>query len=261
MANQTAPPKNPAAAAGAALSRALVPLRRGGTESATVRTRPRGKDGPFGLFDDTLTAAEARLDLRTFHARFTRLRRLVMMEVWAIIALVGLMIVGVPMLGTKNVYFATTPAGQVKRMVALTMPNMTHQAVLSWVTTTVTQVMTYNFANFNQEISKHQRKFLSKSWEQFVKVLLQDDMLKKFQQQELVLTTAPFGAPVITSEGVVDKRYQWVVQLPVIMNYVTNNNRSVQRRNIVELTVVRVPTTENPDGVAIKVWNAKKRKE
>lgn len=241
--------------AAASLSRALVPLQQATEKVRAVKLPSRGLWAR--LFDDTLSATEARLDLVTFRGRFRRLQRLIVVEAWVILGLIIMLIVAAPLFGTHNMYYAKLPSGKVANLTPMYMPNLTHQAVLSWVTTTVTQVMTYNFANFNQEIARNENKFLPGSWKQFVTALLEDESLTKFERQQQVLTTAPAGAAVIVSEGVEDERYQWVVQLPVIMTYATNNNRSTVRRQVIELTVVRVSTLENPDGIAIKVWDSK----
>lgn len=190
--------------------------------------------------------------------RRERLLRFILAEACVVLTLLMLLLVVTPFFQTRYDYFSV-PEGrprEVRALVPLFLPNLTQQALLSWSIKAVTQIMTYNFANYNEKISAQRNRFLEESWKNFVTALYRNEAMEKFVDQQLVLTTAPSGTPVIISEGIVEERYQWVIQVPVVMTYVTNNNKSTQSRATVEMTIVRVSTFDNPDGIAIKTWRA-----
>ena len=69
------------------------------------------------------------------------------------------------------------------------------------------------------------------------------------------LTAAPKGAPILQSEGVYNGRYQWTVQLPMVVNYQAGSQ--VRTDNLlITLVIVRVPRLESPNGVGIEQWVA-----
>ena len=65
----------------------------------------------------------------------------------------------------------------------------------------------------------------------------------------------PRGAPILKSEGVVAGQYQWVVQIPMILNYVSGSKKRADNW-IITIVVVRVPRLESPNGVGIAQWIA-----
>lgn len=188
-------------------------------------------------------------------------RRIVVQSIMiTILALVDL--AAVPVLRPTKFYYVRRidqPLGTERRIMGLGMPILTQNAILSWSSTAVTEIMTFNFADYNQRLSLFSDRFLPASWTKFVEALLSQDVINKFKHFNLVLTAAPSAPAIIVSEGLDEKSgdYQWVVQVPVILNYVTNNNKSSRSSQLVELTLVRVSTLDNPYGIAIKTWWAR----
>lgn len=142
-----------------------------------------------------------------------------------------------------------------QRLVSLSMPNMTDQAVLSWAATSITEILTIGFGDFDRRILSQRPLFTPDGWEGFLKGIRQQNMVENFKLRQLVLTTAPANMPVIVGRGEdVDGLYKWLVEMPVIMTYTTNNNVTDRKRGIVRLTIVRVSPKQNPQGVGIKGW-------
>lgn len=195
------------------------------------------------------------LDEKTAIARFERLRTLVKIQTWALCVL-GLLLVGVvPLSRPYYNYYAMTPDQRVKQMVPLTMPNMTNRAVLSWATTAITEVMTMGFGDIGQRLPKQRWRFTEKGWEVYYRAFIKARIAERFRQNQLVLTTVPSNTPVIISQGVNDDDiYQWVVQMPVIMTYATNNNVTIKEHGFATLTIVRVPGEVSSAGIAIHTW-------
>ncbi len=54
------------------------------------------------------------------------------------------------------------------RLIALTMPNMTNQAILSWATNSITEIMTFGFGDYNSHLSDQQVRFTPEGWTSFV---------------------------------------------------------------------------------------------
>jgi intracellular multiplication protein IcmL len=174
------------------------------------------------------------------------------------IVMVGLVLVLVallPFAAPTYIYFAKNPDGETTRLIGMPMPNMTNRAVLSWATTSITEIMTMGFGDMDVKLPQQRVRFTARGWKAYVKSFIKQKIGETFKQSQLVLTTVPSDTPVIIWQGVnADNVYQWVVQIPVIMTYATNNNVTKKVSSIVGLTIVRVPADESAAGIAIQEW-------
>jgi hypothetical protein len=189
--------------------------------------------------------------------RYHRLMTMVWWQGIVIIALAALLIFSAPFLRPYYKYRTQSPSKEVGALVPLEKPNMTDRAILSWATTSITEIMTIGFGDFDKQILGQKQRFTSEGWESFLKAVRDQDLRAAFKSQQLVLTTVPSNTPVIVAQGVdplSGDEYQWVVEMPIIMTYVTNNNVKRQSRSIIRLTIVRVPSKDSFRGVAIKSW-------
>lgn len=193
------------------------------------------------------------------YRRYRRVVGRVKIQGIILIVLVFLFMFGTQLLRPSYIYSARrigAPIGSEKRLVELNLPILTKDAILQWSTSTVTEVLTFNFANYNQRISMFRSRFHADGWRAFAKALYEAKVIDSFKNNQLVATAAPQGPASLESEGENEEtlEYEWKVKVPVIRKFVTNNDRSDIRKQDVYLTIVRVPLTESPAGMAIKVW-------
>ncbi len=185
---------------------------------------------------------------------FVGLRKRLAVQGYIIAALSALLMVVLPFAGPVHIYYAMTPDHKAKVLVPLQMPNMTNKAILSWATTAITEVMTMGFGDMDIRLPKQKERFTEGGWSSYMKTFDEMNIREQFKLRQLVLTTVPSNTPVILAQGLDRNRWVWVVQMPIIMTYATNNNVMQKSRGIVDLTIVRVPTEDNPFGIAIKDW-------
>ncbi len=155
----------------------------------------------------------------------------------------------------QNRYFATTEDGRLVPMTALNEPNLSTPAMMSWVAQSATEVMTFGFNDYRRRLQEASRNFTRKGWESFTQALQRSRIIEMVEANQQVVTSAPAGAPILKSEGIVQGRYQWDVQLPMILTYQAGS-RTRNDNLLVTITVVRVPRLENPNGVGIEQWIA-----
>jgi intracellular multiplication protein IcmL len=196
------------------------------------------------------------IDERLATARFKGLKARVQIQTWIISVLALLLVLMLPFAQPINFYYARSTDKTLVEMVGLNMPNMTDRAVLSWATSSIVEIMTMGFGDIDTKIPKERIRFTADGWKAYTKAFIQQKIGESFKQSQLVLTSAPSNTPVIVAQGInPDNVYQWVVQMPVIMTYATNNNVTTKNSGIVTLTIIRVPTEDNVDGIAIDAWN------
>lgn len=184
-----------------------------------------------------------------------RLKALVWWQSVAVAVLVMILIVAVTVLQPINRYRAVRPDSASMNLVPLFTPNLTNDAVRSWVATSVTALMTIGFGDFDQQILSQRDRFTDDGWDSFTEAIRKNDLRSAFKGRQLVLTTAPSNIPVITAQGEgKDHVYFWKAEMPIIMTYSTNAGKTRRERAIVKLTIVRVPPQESEGGIAIKQW-------
>lgn len=155
-----------------------------------------------------------------------------------------------------NRYFATTEDGRLIPMVALSEPNLSTPALLSWTAQAATEVMTFGFSDYTRRLQEASRNFTRSGWESFTTALGQSGTIDLIREKRQVVTAVPAGAPILESENLVAGRYQWVVQLPMKLTYQAGSERR-QRSIVVRIVVVRVPRLESANGVGIDQWIAR----
>lgn len=212
----------------------------------------------FGRFlHEEINYTQVRVNEADFFPKHRRMLRLLRRQLYVIIALVLLIIAGAPYVQPLYTYQARIP-GTEKKVMSLTgmsEPNLTDHAILSWVATSITEILTFGFGDFDQRIFAQRPRFTDLGWQSFLKSIRDQNMRAEFKSRQLVLTTAPSEAPVIASKGKdKDEDYVWEVQMPIVMTYTTNNNVRRGDNKLVILTIARVPSSQNVRGLGIKRW-------
>lgn len=219
---------------------------------------PKGGSIFARLFASNAVAIDVVANERVEKAHHDRLLKLVFTQTAVIFVLTFILIATAPFFRPYFLYYAVDTAGQVAPMSGLTMPNMTNQAVLSWSVTSVTEIMTIGFGDFERRLLSQKPRFTTTGWDSFVGAFLKQKIGESFKEHQLVLTTVPSNTAVILSQGQNKEGiYEWKVQVPVVMTYATNDNVTRHERTVITLTIVRVPTQESSSGVAIKTWAVK----
>ncbi len=208
------------------------------------------------IFGEEITADDLVVDEQDILERRHRLISLVRWQAVAIGVLSLVLLVAIPALRPVIRYRAVTPEGKKMFLAPLTVPNLTNQSVLSWAASSVTEIMTFGFGDIDRQITSQRHRFTTRGWESFLEAIRRQEVWKVFKERQLILTTVPSDAPVLTGQGLgVDGDYIWMIQIPVVMNYITNNDVTRKQKGTVKLTITRVPGSKNINGIAIKSWD------
>ncbi len=172
-----------------------------------------------------------------------------------IIGLLGAMYFVIQVHQPENRYFATTEDGRLVPMVPLNEPNLSTPAMMSWVAQASTEVMTFGFNDYRRRLQEASRNFTRRGWDSFTQALQRSRIVEMVEANQQVVTAAPQGAPIIRSEGLVAGRYQWTIELPLVLTYQSGSKKRSDAL-LVTLVVVRVPRLESSNGVGIEQWVA-----
>lgn len=184
---------------------------------------------------------------------YRSLQKIAMFEGLAVVILIVVLGFFIATTKPQNIYFATTSDGRLVRMVPLGQPNLSNAALLSWVAKAATETMTFGFHDYRIRLQEASTYFTRRGWESFTKALQDSSVIDAVENRKQVLSAVPGSAPVVVQEGVVNGQYRWVVEMPLIVTYKSGSS-SRPDSMMVRLTIVRVPTLDNPNGVGIEQW-------
>lgn len=189
---------------------------------------------------------------------YRSLLKMTLIQSIVILGLIGAMYYVIKIHQPKHFYFATTEDGRLIPMVPLSQPNLSTPSLLSWVAQGTTEVMTFGFSDYRRRLQESSRNFTKRGWESFTQALQRSRIIEMVEVNQQIITAAPRGAPVLKEEGLVAGRYQWVVQIPLILTYMSGAKTS-NTGLLVTVVIVRVPRLESPNGVGIEQWIAEAR--
>lgn len=147
-------------------------------------------------------------------------------------------------------YFATSINGRITPLYPLDEPNQSDSAVLQWANQAAIAAFTYNFVNYRSELQASSGFFTAEGWDQFLSALQQSNNLEAVKAKKLIVTAVATSAPVILQKGVLNGRYAWRVQMPVLVTYQSASEFS-QQNNVVTMLITRVSTLNSPRGIGI----------
>lgn len=153
-------------------------------------------------------------------------------------------------------YFLTTYEGRLTEVTPLDRPIDADRVVLNWAVKGVVQAYTFNFANYRSELTQARANFTETGWRGFEKALKDSGNLDAVIGNKYVATAVPKEAPVLVDRGLVDGVAAWKVQVPILVTYASAAQKTEQNL-LVDVTVVRVPETQNPSGLGIAQLLAK----
>lgn len=150
----------------------------------------------------------------------------------------------------KTKYFATSINGRLTPLVPLNMPNQSDSAILQWSTQAAIAAYTYNFVNYQNELKAASAYFTRTGWGQYLKALKDSKSLEIVKKKKLIVSAVAAQAPVILQKGMLNNRYQWRIQIPVLISY-QSASENIRQRHLVSLLVKRISTLETPRGIGI----------
>ncbi len=232
--------------------------RKENTSKEETNTGDNTQDNPKAAKADTSGLGTVVIRNEFYRDGYRSLLKMTLIQSVAIFMLIGSMYYIISISQPKNFYFATTEDGRLIPMVPLSQPNLSTPALMSWVAQATTEVMTFGFNDYRRRLQESSRSFTKRGWESFTQALQRSRIIEMVEVNQQMITAVPKGAPVLQSEGLVAGRYQWRVQVPLVLTY-----RSGARKHntglLVTVVVVRVPRLESPNGVGIEQWIAAAR--
>lgn len=153
-------------------------------------------------------------------------------------------------------FFDVTKHEQVIDPVPLDEPSITDAALLNIVNEAINLAYTFNYKNISDQANKLKDYFDDRGMKTYVKVLQEDDTMKRVVPDKLIVSMKANKAPQIVREGSFKGRYTWRIQIPVSVRY-ENKEKLIRSEVEVDVVVWRVPEIISPNGIKITTIRAK----
>ncbi len=134
--------------------------------------------------------------------------------------------------------------------VPINQANLPSAQVLIWASESIEQIYTYNYRNFPQVLTDIRRFFTQQGYDSYMKALNDSNNIQIVQDKRLYVAGKVREKGKVVKEGVNAGIYTWEIQIPLVVNYKTSNE-STSQNIIANVEIVRVPTSDNPVGIAI----------
>lgn len=193
-------------------------------------------------------------DMSSYRDGFKNLMRLVKVMSVLIVLLTALDLYYIRSFVPQDSYFAVSPGGTKRRLVALPMPNAGRDMLSRWAAAAATQIMTFGFNNIDERMAASEKLFSPEGWQNFTAALFRSKMLRMVLNNQQMITAIPASAPIVLAEGMVAPgKYGWIMDAPMIATTRAGSAQHVQRFRA-RMIVVRLPTASNPMGLGINTF-------
>lgn len=149
----------------------------------------------------------------------------------------------------EPVFNAVQPDGKTMELSPYDMPNLLPDTILRWASKAATIAYTFDYVNYQQQLSQIRPYFTDDGWKDYNNSLA--GLIDRVVSNQLFVNGVVRGTPVISNQGPLPGvSYAWRVQIPFLVTYQSASSVLEQKYYIV-LTIVRVPTSVNPQGIGI----------
>lgn len=156
----------------------------------------------------------------------------------------------------EPIYFAVRQEGTIIPLAPLSSQHPTNAKgdytadMLNWTTEAVRQTNTYNYLDYRERFMDAQGYFLPSAWADYESEIKRTRVLDTVRANKMIVVGEVTGAAQILKYDVVDGIYQWQIQFPMTVKYITNESQqSIPQR--VTVVVRRRSLVDNPAGLGV----------
>lgn len=177
----------------------------------------------------------------------------VVLSLFLIILAIILLLVGsldLHLTKPSPVKFVVGKEWRVLSTVPVDQPYLNTADLIQWVSTALPAALTYDFLHYTYQLKLSQQYFTINGWKRFSDILNVYANYNTITNTKIFISGTPAGAPFILNQGLLQGKYAWWVQMPIDISSMSYNT-SATNLVVFQVLVVRMPTDNNLDGVAI----------
>jgi intracellular multiplication protein IcmL len=149
-------------------------------------------------------------------------------------------------------FSAVMPDGRGMILSSYDEPNLMPGTLVRWASKAAVAAYTFNFVDYNAQIGLARPYFTPGGWDAYQNAI--SGVISKVKQGQLFVYGVVTNPPVIVNQGLRPGHgYSWHMQIPFLVTY-QSSEQSQSSDYYVILTMVKVPTTVNPDSIGIETF-------
>lgn len=146
--------------------------------------------------------------------------------------------------------FNTWDGKQSHVLTTINEPILSSDKIQNWSNDALKNIFSFNFYNMDRKMAQNAVYFTPEGWTAFQNALESSQVLKNVREKSLEVWLTPLGSAKMVNRYVTGDYIVWNVEMPAIITY--RGAAPVQSsRVLISTTIIRVPTTENPNGIEI----------
>lgn len=148
----------------------------------------------------------------------------------------------------------TTPLNQAHR---------SSNDISAWLVTAVSESMTFEHDSYRDDLAQSAVYFDESGLRLYQEFLAKDKLLDVLQSGKYHVRTIVQDQPLLLNEGVVDGRYRWLFEVPVMVSFMdramSDYKNAVPQSQTMMLSIQagRSPAAQNDTGVLIERWSGR----
>ena len=148
-------------------------------------------------------------------------------------------------------YYSTSMNGQTQELTPLSMPNQSDKTIIAWASQAAIAAYNYNFFDAEASIEGIRKYFTDDGWSQFISAIQESNILKEVRAKRIIVSAVATSTPVILQKGVLNGRFSWRVQVPILITYAASGSAPSAPIYPVTMLINRISTLESPQGIGI----------
>jgi intracellular multiplication protein IcmL len=175
-----------------------------------------------------------------------------------LIALMGVMVIMIGVISylihqvnhlPLPVFYGIEPQKKQLLLIPTEQPNLLSSTILQFASKAASASYSFAYSNWRAEINRVRPYYTDAGFRDYLASV--ESLINTILQNQLLVYGVVSAPPVIANQGQVPGRgYVWRVQIPFLVTYESANN-TTSRHFLVVISIVKVPTNINPQGIGI----------
>lgn len=224
------------------------------------KKKVRAKSENNSVAEKTPELEGAALVIAKNESLYSIYRKLIGMTLLSVIAaILGIMsVIYFAQKHTPPKYVPVDAENRFIPLVPLNKPNVPNGAVTELALKTVHDVNSYDYINYKEQLQAASKNFTPKGWGDYLNQFYASNTIKLVQSARSIVRMELTGNPVITAQSAAANGvYAWKVEVPVkviYVNHASSLSGDSTQEGTVTLYIIRVPTTQLPEGIGVEIY-------
>ncbi len=139
-------------------------------------------------------------------------------------------------------------------VVTLPYPHQSIDSIIRWTQEAIMASYTFTFSNYDNEVDAAGYYFTPEGYTQYLNALEAGKFRDEIINKRLLVSLVPIQTPVLINNGYYFDTEYWQFGFLSVVSYYGGKNVPPQKQ-MVQVTVVRVPSHQNHKGLAVSEFN------